>query len=180
MSKGLELISKIIVEGKDVSEIFGVLSEHPEAIDDSDQYGLTAAHFGALSSQKTLQALLDAGASLDGQDYKGNTPLHYAMYCRNGSDAKVEMLLKNGADPDISGEYGMTPLHCAVALGREDTVDTLLKLGANPRAYNSDGMRPLDMPMPGSRMDVMLRDATRNHDIGRAYEPKAAAAAMAM
>jgi len=44
--------------------------------------------------------------------------------------AAVEILLSQGANPNVKGEYGMTPLHCAASSGWTLTAITLIDAGA--------------------------------------------------
>jgi ankyrin repeat protein len=43
-------------------------------------------------------------------------------------------LLRHGADPNAKTQRGKTPLHFAVASGREDLCQILLANGSNPNA----------------------------------------------
>ena len=43
-------------------------------------------------------------------------------------------LLRHGADPNAKTQRGKTPLHFAVASGREDLCHILLQNGSNPNA----------------------------------------------
>lgn len=56
---------------------------------------------------RVLARLLNAGADVDAQSDAGDTALHMAAY---QSDLEaVKMLLKHGADPDITDHHGATP-----------------------------------------------------------------------
>jgi hypothetical protein len=59
-----------------------------------------------------IQLLLKAGASIDGQDKNGATPLHRAV--RTRCAAAVRCLLHAGGDPAIRNKPGSTPFHLAV------------------------------------------------------------------
>ncbi|CAB0037554.1 unnamed protein product [Trichogramma brassicae] len=57
---------------------------------------------------------------IDAQDFLGYTSLSYALF--NGLKAAVEVLLRNGADPNFVGAEGSRPLHC---LAMNETDDDL-------------------------------------------------------
>jgi ankyrin repeat protein len=69
------------------------------------------------------RAVLDAvrlatelGASVDGADQTGDTPLHYAAV--NGHDLVVTYLVEQGARLDVENDRGETPRRAAAARGR--------------------------------------------------------------
>jgi ankyrin repeat protein len=49
----------------------------------------------------------------------------------------VRSLLRQGADPNTTNCFGLTPLHTAVYMNRADIVQTLLKAGADANATNN-------------------------------------------
>uniref|UniRef100_A0ABD2VUY7 Uncharacterized protein n=1 Tax=Trichogramma kaykai TaxID=54128 RepID=A0ABD2VUY7_9HYME len=59
--------------------------------------------------QQTLQ--------LDAQDKMGNTPLHLAV--RDGCFVMIEPLLRRGANPNLTNQEGMTPLHIICKKGTD-------------------------------------------------------------
>lgn len=62
------------------------------------------------------------------------------QYCDSGNVEVVERLLDfYGVDPDISNEYGVTPLMYAVQSSSYDLVELLLKHNANPNKKPFDG-----------------------------------------
>lgn len=101
------------------------------------------ANYGnqADDAKKTLRLLVSAGVSVNDQDREGNTPLHYASRLRKGYE-KIEMLLQEGADPDIPNRNGITPIFL---LPREDAegLQLLLSYGANPNVKDKNGVTPL-------------------------------------
>lgn len=60
-------------------------------------------------------------------------------------DEKIELvqqLLERGADVNFQEEWGWSPLHNAVQVGREDIVDLLLSHGADPCLRKKNGATP--------------------------------------
>nr|XP_020764650.1 2-5A-dependent ribonuclease [Odocoileus virginianus texanus]XP_020764651.1 2-5A-dependent ribonuclease [Odocoileus virginianus texanus] len=60
-------------------------------------------------------------------------------------DEKIELvqqLLERGADVNFQEEWGWSPLHNAVQIGREDIVDLLLSHGADPCLRKKNGATP--------------------------------------
>uniref|UniRef100_A0ABD2XL08 Uncharacterized protein n=1 Tax=Trichogramma kaykai TaxID=54128 RepID=A0ABD2XL08_9HYME len=52
---------------------------------------------------------MQLSVKVDAVDEKGNTPLYYALH--SGAGKVVELLLRNGADPNLADAEGLTPLH---------------------------------------------------------------------
>ena len=58
------------------------------------------------------------------------------------NERAVQVLIRNGAQPDVRLENGQTPLQYAAALGAEACVRALLQLGASPD-LSYTGLKPL-------------------------------------
>ncbi len=73
-------------------------------------------------------------------DSNSDRPLEVAVRTRNAQ--MVQLLLKNGANPNLGMSSGMTPgktpLMYAVSLGDADIVELLLTYGADPEATFND------------------------------------------
>jgi len=87
-----------------------------------------------------FQLLLDAGANINVVSEEGSWPLKYAAW--EGDPALTRLLLKNGAQPDLTSA-GETALHDAVRSDSLETVTLLLDAGADPNAQDVDGWTPL-------------------------------------
>ena len=74
-----------------------------------------------------VAALIFGSPGANAQDL---TPLHYAAYMN--ASARVEVLLKAGANPNDKNNEGNTPLHYAAYMNASVTAEVLLKAGANP------------------------------------------------
>jgi ankyrin repeat protein len=72
-----------------------------------------------------------------------------------GKKSVVRMLLKAGADPNLIGPQGHTPLVSAITEGRSGAAILLLKAGANAELPNSDGVTPLMAAAMGGHPSVV-------------------------
>jgi ankyrin repeat protein len=70
---------------------------------------LDAAKLGNSEDETLIKKLIEFKVTLNITDRYGRTPLMLAA--QNGHTTIVELLLKNGADPNIQSDIGNTPLH---------------------------------------------------------------------
>lgn len=79
----------------------------------------------------------------------------------------IRLLLERGANPNIRGSYGNTPLHKASFHDQADIVRILLYSGANPNMKNKFGATPLHVTtssaiasnLIGAKSDVNAKDS---------------------
>jgi len=109
-----------------------------------------------------LELLLDAGALLDAQNYRGETPLFLAA--ARDLPNRLEFLLDNGADPSLADIDGATPLHHAAAHGHLAAVELLLRFGAHLNAADHEGDTPLHWSVRECRDDVVRALLTAGAD----------------
>jgi uncharacterized protein len=74
-------------------------------------------------------------------DPDGTTPLHWAAH--EGDAAKVDALIRAGADVNARNRFGSTPLYEAALEGHTGILRKLLKARADPDAANAGGMTAL-------------------------------------
>lgn len=100
-----------------------------------------AAAYRALGCAKELLA---RNISVNCQDVRGMTPLHYCA-ANDGYDVAFE-IVKAGAELSVSDSYGNEPLWTAVfnARGNYDLVRLLVNNGADPCHKNNNSKSPLD------------------------------------
>ncbi len=96
----------------------------------ADRYGRTALHIAAIRGDKkvmTVQKLLDTGASIDVQDERGATALHYAA-ANNGRKTVALMISQRDPIPNVNATDidGQTALHLAAAQNLLDVVKLLV------------------------------------------------------
>jgi len=70
------------------------------------------------------------------------TPLHSAA--AGGHSVIVKLLLKNGADPNVTRQGDFTPLHAAARNGDDVSIRSLLLNGADAHAKSAEGKTALD------------------------------------
>eukprot|EP00094_Tigriopus_californicus_P009476 TCALIF_09138-PA protein Name:"Similar to ANKRD29 Ankyrin repeat domain-containing protein 29 (Homo sapiens)" AED:0.28 eAED:0.28 QI:138/0.71/0.62/1/1/1/8/0/479 len=86
-----------------------------------------------------VQRVLDSGrVHVDCQhDEDQLTPLMVAIMCRRRDC--IQVLIAEGADPNVAKENGLTAIMLASQIGLEDVVRDLVRLGANVDATNQEG-----------------------------------------
>lgn len=132
--------------------------EVPEA---ETKFGEQALHRAVRSGVvDVVDALLEAGASVESQDASGKTPL--ITIC--GTKAKnykvghlkiVEKLLEKGADPLATDNKGHTAIGRAAHAGHTNIVLNLLKAGVPSDEPDDDGMTPLLHAAAGKHVKIV-------------------------
>ncbi|XP_069991099.1 ankyrin repeat and SOCS box protein 12 [Penaeus vannamei] len=85
-------------------------------------------------SVECAKVLIEAGADIELEDVKGQTPLFVATSTRKTELMKV--LLESGANPEGSKKNRCSPLLVAVRDGFSEGVKLLLKYGADPEPFD--------------------------------------------
>ena len=80
-------------------------------------------------------------SKINHRDECGWTPLYRTVV--SGILPATELLLNNGADPNIQSSMGETPLYQAVEMEKISHVNLLLQKGADPNISQIDGLSPL-------------------------------------
>lgn len=135
---------------------------------------LAAARKGEVRS---VRRAADGGASVEGRDAHGWTPLMRAAF--KGRADTVRDLIDRGADIDAADAEGYTALHCAAEAGRADVVDILLKNGANAKVRTVKGRTAADAAAAAGKAKVvrLLDKASvmaRKQDVGEKVAPAVA------
>ena len=101
-----------------------------------------AIGIGNSNVEQLIEALIEAGASVDGAG--GNTPTLLQMATVKGNVGTIRLLIDAGASLEGVGGDGTlsTPLKLAVGFGNVDTVEALLEAGASLEAVNEHDLTP--------------------------------------
>ena len=101
----------------------------------------------------SLQILLDAGASLDGDTAHGK-PLHKAAVMCLG--AAIPVLIAAGASVDArKDDHGHTALMVAARCGYADVVKLLIEAGADQTVVDGKGKNARDVANENGSVDVL-------------------------
>ena len=109
----------------------------------------------ARDGNKVMQLLNENPPGLlDARDDDGNTPLIITIARQ---DEWAAFLLGKGADPELPGNGGDTPLIAAARVGYLDAIDWLLAAGANVDTANRMGETPLILAVQQRRVLAVKR-----------------------
>ena len=104
------------------------------------------------SESEYLQIFCKDISKINNRDECGWTPLYRTVV--SGILDATELLLENGADPNIQSSMGETPLYQAVEMEKVSHVQLLLKKGANPNISQIDGLSPLHLAV--NRQNILI------------------------
>jgi len=95
-------------------------------------------------SVEAVQALLGAGANVNGVDHYGHTALMRAFW-KDDPLPFVKLFLSRGADVRLGSHNGSTALHFAALGGAAETAWLLIRYGAYVKAQTQTGVTPLHL-----------------------------------
>jgi serine/threonine-protein phosphatase 6 regulatory ankyrin repeat subunit B len=131
-SCSFEIIQMLLIKGADVNiGPDGYLAIHYAIMKSGDKK----------ESLRILKLLIEHKANIN-PDIKENSPLIHSILHRRPD--MLEVLLKNGADPNKTGKKSKSPLHYAVENRDIEAVKLLKANGAKVTVKNNEGQTPLD------------------------------------
>jgi len=132
--------------------------------------------FNALSDTNILEALLDAGAKVDAMGVSpnakvGNSAVNWTALgeaAQKNNAAAVEILLKNGANPNLRDSIGsFTPLHWAAnSVADRKVFELLLDYKADRNVRDINGQTPLDILKEKAKPDDLTTDSAGKKKAG--------------
>ena len=124
------------------SFLCGAAQQPPEEI----TFKATQIHVSASKGDYVeVQAALYDDVHATVTDQRRLTPLHYAVAAQRTPTRIMDLLLSNGADVNARDKNGVTPLHIAVALGKDRAARALLQRKANANIRDNNGLTPLHL-----------------------------------
>lgn len=95
---------------RNTDAVIAALDEGVIEVDAHDGYGNTLLVLAAQTNCAALAVeLLERGANINAQNWRGQTALHFAMSFGVDWAGMTDLLLARGADPSIKNDWGMTP-----------------------------------------------------------------------
>ncbi|XP_049790340.1 serine/threonine-protein phosphatase 6 regulatory ankyrin repeat subunit A [Schistocerca nitens] len=136
--------------------IISTLLQKGEKVDVPTHDNYTALHVAVESCKPAVvETLLGYGADVHVRGGKlRETPLHIAARVREG-DRCALMLLKSGANCNLTTDDGRTPVHVAAKHGNLPTLTLLLNDGGDALFKSKNGETPLHLACRGCRADVV-------------------------
>jgi ankyrin repeat protein len=119
-----------------------------------------------------VQKLLENGADLSLRDETGFSAMHFACGQPYSDDSKIsvspellELLIKSGANVDITDFIGLTPLMVATREGLNNLVTILIEQGVNINQQDSHGFTALFFAAYNNSTDILKNLVNHNADI---------------
>jgi uncharacterized protein len=102
------LLMEAIIFGKE--DIAKLLIENGADVNARETKGWTPLHFAVQSYlPDTVKLLIEKGTDVNATDFFSNTPLHKALSSSAGRGEIINLLLKAGANKNITNKSGISP-----------------------------------------------------------------------
>ena len=122
--------------------------------------------------KRIVELYLIAGINPNCKHHNGPTALFDAIYNFKEAEAKdyisiIELLLNNGVDINIKGDYDITPIMIAIQKNRQSLVELLIDKGADLNIRNTLGHTPLMMAAAGKNVNIIKNILDKGVDINQ-------------
>ena len=146
----ISLASYVIEQGN--WALLEILVGHISNINEKNIYGesyltqLLMLYPPEMDMEPLLSKLLEKDLDINSKDDRGNTALALAVYLghRDKNYTRVKLLLRNGANPNITNLENYSPLMYVASVGNEVLMSMLVKHGANVKTKDNTGKTALD------------------------------------
>ncbi len=146
----------MLAADKNYIDIVKYLHEQGDDIDQKRADGKTSLMLAVeRESLPVIETLIQLKANVNIQDEDGKTALHLATQKKNVNLRIVDLLIKNGANPDLKEDkWEWTPLMIAAHNGQKAAVEHLLDGGANPKLKDRDSQTAADLASKSGFNDI--------------------------
>lgn len=118
-NEGRSLLMYAVLEN-DI-EVIRTLIDKGANVNLHDNNGWTALHFAASEYLVTVvKLLIDKNANVNAKDSYGNNVIWRAVFSSKGRGEIIQILLNNGADPNIANNSNVSALNLANRIGNYD------------------------------------------------------------
>ena len=160
----LELTSQHLLQtskkGDATADLTGTGESPPSLADQQDNRGRSLLFLAVNKGEVALVGWLlntapssfSINALFIGKGDDNRSPLHLAT--ENGSEKMVRFLVSQGANVNVSNEYGETPLHLAITSGSLSVIRFLVDSGADVHAADRGGQTALELAAAEDNEDV--------------------------
>jgi ankyrin repeat protein len=102
---------------------------------------------------KIISLLIDKGAKIKSDDWKGEGALHRAV--RNNLYETSKLLVEGGVPINKRSDKGITPIMAAAVASDAKMIQILLDFGADTEEISEDGYTPLDIAKENGNLEVI-------------------------